>query len=272
MSSENKKTILLVEDEVIIAMTEKMTLENYGYNVIVVNSGESAIEVFINNKTIDIILMDIDLGKGIDGTEAAAIILKDNDIPVVFLSSHTEPEVVEKTERITSYGYVVKNSSITVLDASIKMAFKLFKAIQIIQKQNDEYKNAKEEAEINEEKFRLIFEKSRDAIGLSIDGNHILVNNSYVKMFGYNSTEEIYNINARELIALEDRNRISEYIKLRYSKQSAPDNYEALGIMKDGTFFLMEVAVSTFKFHNDNYTLVIIRNINKRRNNEIKYN
>jgi len=52
--------------------------------------------------------------------------LSKNDIPVVFLSSHTEPEIVEKTERITSYGYVVKNSTITVLDASIKMAFKLF--------------------------------------------------------------------------------------------------------------------------------------------------
>ena len=46
----------------------------------------------------------------------------------MFLSSHTEPDVVEKTENITSYGYVVKNSGITVLDASIKMAFKLFNA------------------------------------------------------------------------------------------------------------------------------------------------
>lgn len=271
MSSENRKTILLVEDEVILAMAEKMTLEKYGYYVILAYSGQSAIDVLVNQKTIDIILMDIDLGKGIDGTEAAAIILQDNDIPVVFLSSHTEPEVVEKTEKITSYGYVVKNSSITVLDASIKMAFKLFNAKLIIQKQNDAYKNAKEEAEINEEKFRLIFEKSRDAIGLSINGNHILVNTSYVNMFGYNSIEEIYSINARELIALEDRDRISEYIRLRYSKQSAPDNYEALGIMKDGTVFLMEVAVSTYKYNSENITLVIIRNINNRRNKGNSY-
>ena len=77
---------------------------------------------------IDLILMDINLGNGMDGTDAAAIILKDHDLPVVFLSSHMEPEVVAKTEKITSYGYVVKNSSITVLDASIKMAFKLFEA------------------------------------------------------------------------------------------------------------------------------------------------
>ncbi len=44
MNSENKKTILLVEDQVIIAMSEKMTLQKYGYSVIMVTSGEKAIE------------------------------------------------------------------------------------------------------------------------------------------------------------------------------------------------------------------------------------
>ena len=127
-SAEKQKTILLVEDETIIAITEKMTLEKYGYLVITANTGEEAVEVIAKTPGIDLILMDINLGTGLDGTETAARILKNHDLPVVFLSSHTEPEVVAKTERITSYGYVVKNSSATVLDASIKMAFKLFAA------------------------------------------------------------------------------------------------------------------------------------------------
>ncbi len=128
MDDKNIKTILLVEDEVIIAMSEKMILENYGYKVITAISGEKAIIAVKSNPEIQLILMDIDLGEGIDGTEAAGIILQEYELPVVFLSSHTEPAVVEKTENITSYGYVVKSSSITVLDASIKMAFKLFEA------------------------------------------------------------------------------------------------------------------------------------------------
>jgi len=128
MSGDNKKTILLVEDEAIIAIAQKMTLDEYGYNVITVNSGEMAYDIIKGNNDIDLILMDIDLGKGIDGPETAKIILKEHEIPVVFLSSHTEPEIVERTEKITSYGYVVKNSGITVLDASLKMAFKLFEA------------------------------------------------------------------------------------------------------------------------------------------------
>jgi DNA-binding NarL/FixJ family response regulator len=59
--------------------------------------------------------MDIDLGKGMDGTQAAEIILQDHDIPLVFLSNHTEMEIVKKTDNITSYGYVIKSTGESVL-------------------------------------------------------------------------------------------------------------------------------------------------------------
>ncbi|GAB1456023.1 hypothetical protein MASR2M48_13300 [Spirochaetota bacterium] len=132
MNENIKKTILLVEDEAIIAMSEKRQLEDYGYAIQTVDTGEDAVEAINTMPEIDLVLMDINLGGGIDGTEAAAIILASHDIPIVFVSSHSKREIVEKTEKITSYGYVVKNSSITVLDASIKMAFKLFEANQAL--------------------------------------------------------------------------------------------------------------------------------------------
>jgi len=141
MSDENKKTILLVEDEAILALTGKMLLEQYGYNVLTADSGEKAVESSDKISGIDLVLMDINLGSGIDGTQAAEIILKTHDIPLVFLSSHTEPEVVDKTEKITSYGYVVKNSGITVLDASIKMAFKLFDAKKTAEERENHYRS-----------------------------------------------------------------------------------------------------------------------------------
>ncbi len=120
------KKLLLVEDEAIIAMGQQSLLSRFGYRVDIANSGEKALEMFRADASIELVLMDIDLGTGIDGTEAASRMLSVRDIPVVFFSSHTEPAIVEKTERITSYGYIPKNSSSTVIDASIKMAFKLF--------------------------------------------------------------------------------------------------------------------------------------------------
>jgi PAS domain S-box-containing protein len=128
--AEKTKALLLVEDEALIALAEKASLERHGYAVALASSGEAALAIAEAEPDIDLVLMDINLGPGMDGTMAADAILKRRELPVVFLSSHTEPEIVEKTERITSYGYVVKNSGITVLDASIKMAFKLFEANQ----------------------------------------------------------------------------------------------------------------------------------------------
>lgn len=128
MNREETKTILLVEDEAIIAQAEEKILSRHGFTVITAYSGEDAVEIFLQSPEIDLVLMDINLGSGMDGTRAAEIILRHREIPLIFLSSHTEREVVEKTEGITSYGYIVKNSGEVVLIASIRMAFRLFEA------------------------------------------------------------------------------------------------------------------------------------------------
>jgi len=162
---KHQKTILLVEDDAIIALSEMRQLKDYGYTVIVAHNGEKAIEkVKSDPNSIDLVLMDIDLGNGIDGTQAAGEILRDNDIPILFLSSHTEPEIVERTENLTSYGYVVKSAGITVLDASIKMAFKLYDARQKLMIHNKKIKAQKTELQCLENRYRRLFETAKDGI------------------------------------------------------------------------------------------------------------
>jgi PAS domain S-box-containing protein len=177
------KTILLVEDEFLVATNEKSLLVKYGYRVITANTGEKAIELMNEKLPIDLILMDINLGPGMDGTQTAEIILKGHDIPIVFLSSHTEPEIVSKTEKITSYGYVVKHSSITVLDASIKMAFKLFES---------------------RNKYQKIFNLTPALICVAgTDGYFKELNNEWQNILGY-TLEELSRIPFTDLIHPDD--------------------------------------------------------------------
>ena len=110
MSTQEHKTILLVEDDVFDAIYDAQTIESFGYNVIVAISGEKAVEIADSNEKISLILMDIDLGSGIDGPEAMKQILRKRNIPIVFLTSHSEKEYVDKSKKITRYGYVLKNS------------------------------------------------------------------------------------------------------------------------------------------------------------------
>ena len=149
----SKKNLLLVEDEAVIALDEAQALRNHGFEVFTAFNGQEAVDLARTVPDLDLVLMDIDLGPGMDGTEAARLILQSREVPVLFLSSHTEPEVIEKTEEVTSYGYVVKNSGITVLLASMKMAFRLFSA-------NRELKKKEESLRESEEIFRLFMEHS----------------------------------------------------------------------------------------------------------------
>lgn len=155
VSTQEARILLLVEDEAIIALAEKRQLEGAGYRVIHCQSGAKALDlVCLKREPIDLILMDINLGTGLDGTETAQRILATINIPILFLSSHTEKEIVDKTESITNYGYVVKNSSITVLDASIKMAFKLFEASENIRKQQAALTAANEQMKLINENLQ----------------------------------------------------------------------------------------------------------------------
>ena len=212
MNPEIQKTILLVEDDPMIAVLETIKLKKYGYNIIHALNGKKALEVAREaSNGIDLILMDINLGEKLDGTDIAKLILSDQDIPLIFLSSHTEREVVEKTENITFYGYVVKDSSITVLDASIKMAFRLHEAYQNLKNKNIEIELDEKKLEILEKRYRRLFESAKDGILIlnADDGKIVDVNPYLISMLGY-SKEEFLNKHIWD---------ISAFKNIDYSKQ-----------------------------------------------------
>jgi PAS domain S-box-containing protein len=105
-------------------------LSEKGFSVVTEHSGEAAVARATGDQQIDLVLMDIDLGSGIDGTEAARRILAERELPIIFLTGHSEKEMVEKAKTITNYGYVLKNAGEFVLTESINMAFRLFDAHQ----------------------------------------------------------------------------------------------------------------------------------------------
>ncbi len=128
MPDLSRKTILLVDDDPILALTNARKLEKFGYTVLTAYTGEQAIASAAAYSEIDLALIDIDLGRGIDGTQAAMEILRWRNLPVVFFTSHTDQEIVEKVRGIPHYGYAIKAAGDFVLQSTIEMAFELFGA------------------------------------------------------------------------------------------------------------------------------------------------
>jgi PAS domain S-box-containing protein len=223
-----RKKLLLVEDEALIALAEKIALEEYGYDIVTVGSGERAIDAVTGGIDADLVLMDIDLGAGMDGTRAAARILELRDLPILFLSSHTEPGIVERTEAITSYGYVVKNSSITVLDASIKMAFKLFQA----------NRNTQE----SERKQNSLIANISDVITiLDRDGVSRYASSNVRRWFGW-EVEEIVGSRALDNVHQDDRAASRDLLdRLVSSADGTSAAAEVRILCKDGAYKWIEI-------------------------------
>ncbi len=165
----NRKSILLVEDQAITALAQKQVLENHGYDVIIAKNGPRALELVDSNREIDLVLMDIDLGRGMDGAETAKQILDNHYLPLIFLTGHTDPETVKKTEDIMSCGYVVKEQGEHVLIASIRMVITHF------EERKERISQEREEAaRESERKYKMLFQSSPLGIIYFDNGGRII--------------------------------------------------------------------------------------------------
>lgn len=122
MTDNKKYRILIVEDEILVSRDLSNSLEELGYDVVdVVTSGVEAIERIRELKP-DIVLMDIVLKGRIDGVEATSEISEKFNIPVVFITSHTDTATVDRAKLTEPLGYIVKPFSIPELRSSIEIA------------------------------------------------------------------------------------------------------------------------------------------------------
>lgn len=100
--------MLIVEDDELHAATVAAGLRTLGYGVsAIVATGGEAIAAARDQRP-DLVLMDICLGDGIDGIEAGVTLSRSLDLPVVFVTGQTSPELVERAKAAEPVGYLVK--------------------------------------------------------------------------------------------------------------------------------------------------------------------
>jgi CheY-like chemotaxis protein len=117
-----KIKILVVEDEIILALGLKNKLESLGYIVTdIAASGNETIDKVSQNKP-DLILMDIVLKGDMDGIETAAKLNETESIPVIYLTAYADDEILKRAATTEPYGYILKPYKEKELKANIEMA------------------------------------------------------------------------------------------------------------------------------------------------------
>jgi CheY-like chemotaxis protein len=116
--------ILLVEDDDIIAKVEDWRLKNLGYAVCGrAVSGAEAMEQVVKCKP-DLVLMDINIKGDVDGIETAKMIKKGFNIPVIYVTSHSDGSTLERAKATQPDGFIVKPFEDNDLRVAIELALK----------------------------------------------------------------------------------------------------------------------------------------------------
>lgn len=143
-------TILIVEDERLIALDIKHRLNRLGYSVVAIaDSAENALEAVVQHQP-DLVLMDIYLNGDTSGIEAAASFQREYQLPVVFLTAHADRPTLIQAKAIRPFGYIVKPVEDHDLSTAIEIALSRYQAEIAMQ-------NAlKQEQELNQLKSQFI--------------------------------------------------------------------------------------------------------------------
>lgn len=263
--------ILIVEDEPIVALDEKKQVEGFGYKVLdLVTTGKEAVAV-IEKKQPDLVLIDINLEGNMDGIEVAAIIRERFDIPVLFVTAHSEVDTLQRAKITIPYAYLIKPYREKDLKVAIEMAFyksnverelrqyrdhleelvkertsRLKKANEKLKKEIGERKRAEENLRESRENYRNLFENNPVGIYRTApDGRILMANPAFVRMLGYSSVKQMAKINLEkgELVLDPPRSVFRETIE----KAGEIKGFEVRWLIKDGkVIFTRENAKVTY--------------------------
>lgn len=163
-------SILIVEDEKIIAEDIKWTLVNFGYDVI--GSVSEAKKIVSETKRLkpDLVLMDIKLGNRFEGIDAARAVKDETNLPVVFLTAYSDNDTIKKVLESSAYGYILKPYNDKELNAVIEMALYRHKMETAIKGSEKKYRN-------------LVENLQEGIILLNHDGKILFVNSQAAGIF-----------------------------------------------------------------------------------------
>lgn len=254
----DKKNILIVEDEGIVALDLKKRLTSMGYNVIgSTASAEECLELVKQNKP-DIIVMDIKLQGKMSGIEASSIIREKYNIPVVFLTAHNDPQTLQEAKISGPYGYILKPYEARDLQNVIEIAlYKHSLDLKVIE---------------SEKKFRYLFLKASDPV---------LIFNGDLKLEAFNEKAMeflgLQNLNTNELLNLKIEQifsglKFSRIIKEQFIKNNQIYNDKKLeinAITKNG-LVPVEATFSVINIDKEYSVIFIFRDISERKKLERK--
>jgi two-component system, cell cycle sensor histidine kinase and response regulator CckA len=270
--------ILIVEDENIVALDIESALREFRYEVLpVASSGEDALRLARELRP-DLALMDIRLRGEMDGVEAARLLHAELDIPVIFLTAHTDEGTLQRAKLTEAFGYIVKPFEKQELRTAVDLAIhkhrmdrrireslerRADQASSELSRESAAREQAQEQLAESEERFRRIADSANDGILVADERDAIVyANPAALRMLGYAEDEPLAGRPMRTLIP----DRHGEALARIRTGGCAPEDrtVELSARRKDGSEIPLEVSLACWTAGGRRYYAGIFRDITRR--------
>lgn len=227
----SKKTILIVEDQLIIAMDLRLTLEGLGYGVTGIAGTAEECFLYVEREKPDLVLMDIMLSGNVDGISAAELIQRNYELPIIYLTAHSDDNSLLRANLTGPYGYIVKPIEERDLYTSIEIALHRF--------------SIDKELKRSEIKYRTLFEQSLDPIFIADEDAVIRdANQAMIDLFEY-PLKRILGHNASEFFL-----DFSEYEAFIYhaAKNGSVSDFECRMKTRSGKIIDVQITLKKYDY------------------------
>ena len=245
----HRKRILVVEDDGILALALETMLEKLGYAVLQpVARGEDALAVAATEQP-DLVLMDIQLAGKMDGITAARRIRSFSNIPVIYLTCHSEQPLLQQAKVTSPYGYLIKPVFERELAVSIEMAL---------------YRHSMDMRLLESEaRYRTIVENITDALFVhDFQGKILDVNETACRMVD-RVREELLGATLTTIVQPETAQHQSQ--SMAQLIQDGSTLFETDFLRKDGVVLPVEVSAKVVSHKSGGVVQCFARDISERR-------
>jgi len=249
--------ILVLEDEVVVAMEIEIRLVSLGYRVAGPVSTVDAALLLAQRERPDLLLADVRLEGTQDGITAAAALRAQLGVPVVYLTAHTDAATLARAIPTEPFGYLTKPLRESELHATITTALyrhRLERALAERERQ----------LESSEARFRAVFEGASDGL-LVVDprGRVKLANASAELLFGH-TRGELTGIEIEDLVPVASGGahvaRRAEFAADPRARIMAT-GCSVNGRTKDGREVVLEIGLSQAQIEDELCVVVAARDI-----------
>lgn len=174
-----EEKILIVEDEMIISATIEESLNKIGYNNVEIAFNALKAMELIEHNVYDVILMDINLGKGKDGIDVIEEIQRKKHVPVIYVTGNSDNKTLTKAKTTLPGGFIIKPITETDLRVQLELVLYREKLRKIEQQENEEIANL------------YAGDLNGMVITLNLDGNILYITPHIYKITGKHTYEYV---------------------------------------------------------------------------------